>query len=115
MCLGGSLSRIESACSQLKVSQSASGVRGSEHPAQASVAQHGTGLGVTAREPDAHPAVPGERCGRAQGGQVRVGVGDDGGVAEIEEVGGVDGGLGGHRDQPAAVAGFCQALRRGQT
>ena len=52
---------------------------------------------------------------RAQGGQVGVGIGDRLGVGQVEEVGGIDGGLCGHHRSLPQIVEFCQALRGGQT
>ena len=91
MCFGGSLSRIESACSQLNVSHSSSGARGSEDPAERPLSEHLAAGGVARRDPDAEAAVPGDRRLGPEGGEGGVRVGDDVRVRQVQQLGGVHG------------------------
>ena len=97
---GGSISRIALRWMRLKLPNRSAGVLVRPDPAQPPVAQDGVGLGVGERQPQAQALVPLHRRDRAGPRERRVGIGDDGGVGEVERDGGH-----GHAGEPRPDAG----------
>ena len=105
VCFGGSLSRIESACSQLNVSHSWSGSRGRKIRPSARSRRTWLQAAWLVATQIPRPLVPGDRRLGPEGGEGGVRVGDDVGVRQVQQLGGV------HGDHDASVGSGAATCR----